>query len=113
MHKAKLLHIRHIVQRKGIEPQQRSLDHYHLTKITTYHIPTFLNDPKGISIVDREHRGRIRFTDESGLPVMNAKTEDSSLRFTEIPKITLADTNLKKSGIDASDLFLQMFKIIS
>uniref|UniRef100_A0A914MWC1 Protein AAR2 homolog n=1 Tax=Meloidogyne incognita TaxID=6306 RepID=A0A914MWC1_MELIC len=62
-----------------------------------------LNDPLGLSIVDKEHRGRIRFTDESGLPVMNAKDDDSKLGFTEIPKITLADTCLKKSGIDASD----------
>uniref|UniRef100_A0A1I8BST8 Protein AAR2 homolog n=1 Tax=Meloidogyne hapla TaxID=6305 RepID=A0A1I8BST8_MELHA len=62
-----------------------------------------LNDPHGLSIVDKEHRGRIRFSDESGLPVMNTKDDDSKLRFTEIPTITLADTCLKKSGIDASD----------
>ncbi|CAK5082452.1 unnamed protein product [Meloidogyne enterolobii] len=48
-----------------------------------------LNDPLGLSIVDKEHRGRIRFTDESGLPVMNAKDDDSKLGFTEIPKITV------------------------
>uniref|UniRef100_A0A914H0E4 Protein AAR2 homolog n=1 Tax=Globodera rostochiensis TaxID=31243 RepID=A0A914H0E4_GLORO len=65
-----------------------------------------MGDPLGLSIVDREHRGRIRFTDEYGLPLMS-EGEEAQLHFTQIPQITLAETNLRRAGIDSSDRFLR------
>jgi hypothetical protein len=38
--------------------------------------------------VDREHRGRIRFADESGLPVMS-ENEESKMHFVPVPQITV------------------------
>lgn len=66
-----------------------------------------LADPRGLSIVDREHRGRVRFTDESGLPLMVEK-EESKLGFSEVPQTTLADTQLKKVGIDSSERLIKL-----
>ncbi|KAL3076249.1 hypothetical protein niasHS_013520 [Heterodera schachtii] len=70
-----------------------------------------LGDPFGLSIVDREHRGRIRFTDEGGLPLMS-EGEEAKLNFTRIPQITLADTNLRRAGIDSSDRLFQCFEAL-
>ncbi|KAI1716149.1 AAR2 protein [Ditylenchus destructor] len=68
-----------------------------------------MGDPMGTSAVDRNHPSRIRFTDAIGLPVMSAKP-GTSMRFSEVPQVSLADTNLKKAGIDSSDRFYTLLK---
>jgi len=56
-----------------------------------------------MSIVDRQHPTRVRFTDAQGLPEM-MPMEGSTIRFQPIPKITLADCcNLKTAGVDNTD----------
>jgi len=67
-----------------------------------------MGDPMGTSVVNRTHRERIRFTDLEGLPVMSNSKPADLIRFSEIPQVSLADTKLKKAGIDSTDRLLAL-----
>uniref|UniRef100_A0A915E0H9 Protein AAR2 homolog n=1 Tax=Ditylenchus dipsaci TaxID=166011 RepID=A0A915E0H9_9BILA len=68
-----------------------------------------LGDSLGTSTVNRSFPNRIRFKDAIGMPIMTAKP-GTSIHFTEIPQVSLADTNLKKAGIDSSDRLYTILK---
>uniref|UniRef100_A0A914DPQ5 Protein AAR2 homolog n=1 Tax=Acrobeloides nanus TaxID=290746 RepID=A0A914DPQ5_9BILA len=67
------------------------------------------SDPSKMFVVDRTKQTRVRYVDTFGLPIMNVKP-GFEINFSEVPQITLADTNLKRAGIDSSE---RLYKLLA